>query len=308
MRAASDPWLQAGLAGGVRTGARNPREDGRHGAGRKDGRQGVEMRIYRMLWAVGVVLGLASSASAQLATQTALVGTVTDADGLVVPGATVMAVNVGTKDTYETITNEQGYYNIQFVRIGTYEISITLSGFQTFRAAGITVAGNQIVRTDATLRVGGLTDEVTIQAGAAVLATESAAVSETINRRAVADLPLGGRNVWNLASTTPGQPYPGRGSVADRPAGHAVFPRSQSAGHRLQLSRGQPQSGGHEPVARPRRPKRREHRSSVRAAQLAESDAARLQRRARVGDCRRTRREPEHARRVHAHAVAAPPQ
>ena len=50
-------------------------------------------------------LFLATNVSAQLASQTALVGTVTDSGNLVVPGAQVVAVNVGTKDTYEATTN-----------------------------------------------------------------------------------------------------------------------------------------------------------------------------------------------------------
>ena len=86
---------------------------------------------------------------AQLASQTALVGTVTDSGGLVLPGAQVVAVNVGTKDTYEATTNAEGYYNIQFVRTGTYDITVTLSGFQTFKATGVEVANNQVVRTNA---------------------------------------------------------------------------------------------------------------------------------------------------------------
>ena len=147
---------------------------------------------------------LATNAWAQLASQTALVGTVTDRDGLVVPGAQVMAVNVGTKDTYEATTNDEGYYHIQFVRIGTYEITITVSGFQTFKATGVEVATNQIVRTNAVMQVGGLAESVTVEAAATFLATDSAAVSETIGKREVVDLPLPGRNVWNLASATPG--------------------------------------------------------------------------------------------------------
>ena len=59
---------------------------------------------------LGLCLLLATSAWAQLASQTALVGTVTDGGGLVVPGAQVVAVNVGTKDTYEATTNAEGYY------------------------------------------------------------------------------------------------------------------------------------------------------------------------------------------------------
>src|SRR3954470_18970839 len=153
---------------------------------------------------LGLGLLLATSASAQLASQTALVGTVTDSGNLVVPGAQVTAVNVGTKDTYETTTSSEGYYNIQFVRTGTYEITISLAGFQTFKATGVQVAGNQVVRTDAVLKVGGLTESVNVEARAQVLATDSAVVSETIGKRAIVELPLNGRNVWNLAATTPG--------------------------------------------------------------------------------------------------------
>src|SRR3954468_8699992 len=153
---------------------------------------------------LGLGLLLATSASAQLASQTALVGTVTDSGNLVVPGAQVTAVNVGTKDTYETTTSSEGYYNIQFVRTGTYEITISLTGFQTFKATRVQVAGNQVVRTDAVLKVGGLTEAVNVEARAQVLTTDSAVVSETIGKRAIVELPLHGRNVWSLASTTPG--------------------------------------------------------------------------------------------------------
>jgi hypothetical protein len=147
---------------------------------------------------------LASSAWAQLASQTALVGTVTDSGGLVVPGAQVVAVNTGTKDTYEATTNAEGYYHIQFVRPGRYEITITIPSFQTFKATGVEVATNQVVRTNATLQVGGVTESVNVEAAAQVLDTDRATVSETIGERAIVELPLSGRNVWSLASTTPG--------------------------------------------------------------------------------------------------------
>ncbi len=126
---------------------------------------------------VGLVLLLTTSAWAQLASQTALVGTVTDNGGLVVPGAQVVAVNVGTRDTYEATTNAEGYYHIQFARPGKYEITVTMSGFGPFKATGVEVATNQVVRPT---------------------------VSATINERAVVELPLAGRNVWNLAATPPG--------------------------------------------------------------------------------------------------------
>ncbi|PYQ02647.1 MAG: hypothetical protein DMF83_23135, partial [Acidobacteria bacterium] len=151
----------------------------------------------------GLGLLLATSAWAQLASQTALVGTVTDSGGLVVPGAHVVAVNVGTKDTYEATTNSEGYYHIQFVRPGRYEITVTMSGFGPFKATGVEVATNQVVRTNAALQLGAITDSVTVEAKAQVLDTDRATVSETINQRAIVELPLNGRNVWNLATTTP---------------------------------------------------------------------------------------------------------
>ena len=124
--------------------------------------------------------------------------------GLVVPGASVVAVNVGTKDTYEATTNAEGDYHIQFVQPGNYEITVTVNGFQTFKATGVEVATNQVVRTNATLQVGGVTESVNVESRAQVLDTDRATVSETIGQRAIVELPLSGRNVWSLASTTPG--------------------------------------------------------------------------------------------------------
>src|SRR5438309_791470 len=147
---------------------------------------------------------LAGNASAQLASQTALVGTVTDQDGLVIPGAQVVAVNTGTRDTYETTTNGDGYYNIQFVRTGTYEITVALSGFQTSKVNGVEVANNQIARTNVVVRVGQLNESIVVAGSSPIIDTDSARLSETIGKRAVSDLPLNRRNVWNLPSTTPG--------------------------------------------------------------------------------------------------------
>ncbi len=159
-------------------------------------------------WAVGFVLIAclfgSGSAAAQLASQTALVGTVTDASGSVIPGATVVAVNLGTQDTYETTTNAQGRYSIQFVRIGTYRITVALEGFNTFVENSVEVATNQVVRTDATLRVGDISETVDVTAAAALLATDSAAIKQSIGQRAVEELPVSNRNVWTLAGTTPG--------------------------------------------------------------------------------------------------------
>jgi hypothetical protein len=160
--------------------------------------------MRRVSLSLSLVLLLSATAWAQLANQTALVGTVSDSAGLVVPGAQVIAVNLGTQGTYQATTNTDGSYTIPFVDIGKYEITITLAGFQTFTATGIEIATNQVVRTNAVMRVGGVAESVKVEASAQVLDTDRATISERIDERKVVDLPIIGRNVWSLASTTPG--------------------------------------------------------------------------------------------------------
>src|SRR5690242_12252834 len=154
----------------------------------------------------------------QIATTTALVGTVTDTTGQTVPEAKITAVNQGTQDTYTATTNVQGYYNIQFVRAGTYTVTVEHAGFQKFEKTGIVVENNQIVRNDASLSVGSLSQSVTIQAEAPVIKQDDASVAETITTRQVAELPLNGRDPMRLAITTPGV-IPGLKSANGVPPG-----------------------------------------------------------------------------------------
>src|SRR4029077_4619570 len=146
--------------------------------------KGVSM-VRPGLLSLGFCVLLTTSAWAQLASQTALVGTVTDTDGLVVPGAQIVAVNVGTRGTCEATTNAEGYYNIQFVRTGTYEISVALSGFQTSKVSGVDVANNQIARSNVVVKVGQVNESITVAGSAPIIDTDSARISETIGKRAV---------------------------------------------------------------------------------------------------------------------------
>src|SRR4051812_18673659 len=107
-------------------------------------------------------MSLAGIGGAQIATTTALVGTVTDASGKTVPGAKVSATNVGTRDVYRTTATEQGYYNIQFVAVGDYDIVVEQPGFQTARITGAHVAINQVVRNDVALKIGNVVESVTV--------------------------------------------------------------------------------------------------------------------------------------------------
>jgi hypothetical protein len=142
--------------------------------------------IKRFLASVSLFTLLGATASAQIATTTALVGTITDASGNTVPTAKVTAVNSGTHDTYSAVTNEQGFYNIQFIALGDYNLTVEQPGFQVSKVTGIHVDINQVVRTDVVLRVSNVVESVTVQATAAIK-TDDATVSEIISTRNVAD-------------------------------------------------------------------------------------------------------------------------
>ncbi|HTX38996.1 MAG TPA: TonB-dependent receptor [Bryobacteraceae bacterium] len=146
---------------------------------------------------------LATYSAAQIATTTSLVGTVTDASGKTVPNAKVTATNLGTHDIYTATTTESGYYNIQFVAVGDYEIKAEQSGFQISRVTPVHVDINQVVRTDIRLQIGNVVESVTVQATAGAIKTDDATVSEIIGTRSVSELPLNLRDPMSLATTIP---------------------------------------------------------------------------------------------------------
>ncbi len=162
---------------------------------------------------------LAVTASAQLATTTSLVGTVTDSTGKVIPDAKVTAVETGTSTVYATATNAQGYYSIEFVRVGTYNITVEQPGFQKVTETGIQVDINQTVRTDVTLKVGAVSQSVTVEATATAIKTDDATVSEILTTRAVSELPLNTRDPMSLAVTTPGVLQGTKSSLTGVPPG-----------------------------------------------------------------------------------------
>ena len=147
---------------------------------------------------------LAASSYAQIATTTSLVGTVSDSSGKVIAGAKITAVNSETLDTYNAVTNQDGNYRIDFVRVGTYNVACEFAGFARLQHTGSIVTINQIVRNDFTLHPGAVTESVSVEAVAPVIKTDDATISATVSSKQIANLPMNGRNALMLATTTPG--------------------------------------------------------------------------------------------------------
>jgi hypothetical protein len=174
------------------------------------------MKLFRI---VSLCLLLAACACAQLATTTSLVGTITDSSGQVIPGAKVTAVETGTADTYTATANGQGYYSLEFVRVGTYNVTAEAAGFQKVTKTGIIVDINQTVRTDLSLAVGSMTQSVTVQAEVTAIKTDDATVSEVMSTRSISELPLSGRDPMQLARMTPGVLIGVKSSATGTPPG-----------------------------------------------------------------------------------------
>ncbi|MBI5283230.1 MAG: TonB-dependent receptor [Candidatus Solibacter usitatus] len=156
----------------------------------------------------------------QLATTTSLVGTISDSTGKVIPRAKVTAVETSSATSYSTSTNEQGYYSIEFIRPGTYSVTVEQPGFQKTTSTGIEVSINQVVRTNVTLAVGALTQSVTVEAAVTAIKTDDASVSEVLSSRQIAELPLNGRDPMMLAVTTPGVLAGAKSSMTGIPPGN----------------------------------------------------------------------------------------
>jgi hypothetical protein len=142
--------------------------------------------------------------AAQLANTTSLVGNVIDTAGAGVPDATITVINTATGDTYAAKTGVDGSYHVEFLKIGTYAITVKHDGFSTMTTTGVLVEINQTVRTDFTLKVGQVTERVEVVASNPPIATDEASLREVISSQAIAELPLNGRDALQLALTTPG--------------------------------------------------------------------------------------------------------
>lgn len=133
-----------------------------------------------------------------------LLGTVTDASGAVVPGATVVAVNVATNVKSIATTSESGTYTIPFVLPGDYRVTVESSGFKTAVLEKVEVQVQQRVRLDFRLEPGIVTESITVAAEAPLLDVNDASLGEVINLRQIIELPQAGRNAYLQARIAPG--------------------------------------------------------------------------------------------------------
>src|SRR6266852_3619838 len=142
-------------------------------------------------------------AHAQLTTGV-FTGTVTDPSGAAVAGAEVAITNVGTGSTVTVKTSAEGSYRVSELAVGTYRFTVTAAGFKKVQKTGVYLNSGNIERVDFKLELGQQTETVEVVAGAVQVQTEDSRLSTTIGSTQISNLPLNGRNVFDLNTLAPG--------------------------------------------------------------------------------------------------------
>ncbi|MDT7813393.1 MAG: hypothetical protein QOJ42_3309, partial [Acidobacteriaceae bacterium] len=169
--------------------------------------------LRSLVWACALFICLLMFMSHQAKAQTlygSVVGTVTDNTGAAVPDSSVVITNTQTNDSRTVASDNGGVYTVSTVPAGNYQVTITKQGFQGFKTTGIDVKANNVVRVDAQLQVGTVSQTVEVQSAvAAQLQTDTADVHSEISSHALETTPQATRSYQGILNQVPGMVPPG---------------------------------------------------------------------------------------------------
>ena len=121
-----------------------------------------------------------------------------DQTGAVLPGTEITATQTETGISRSTISNETGSYVLPNLTVGPYRLEVSLPGFRTFVQTGIVLQVNSSPVINAVLEVGQVSEQVEVQANAAMVETRNSSVGQVIENQRILELPLNGRQVTDL--------------------------------------------------------------------------------------------------------------
>ncbi|MEJ7608457.1 MAG: carboxypeptidase-like regulatory domain-containing protein [Bryobacteraceae bacterium] len=133
-----------------------------------------------------------------------VLGTVTDTSGAVVSAAEITVANKDTGQTARLESNQLGYFEAPLLRPGSYEIKVARPGFKTVVRNNVQVQVESRVRLDFSLEVGDAATSIAITGDAPLLEADTASLGQVISARTVMEMPIRGRNVFDLAALSPG--------------------------------------------------------------------------------------------------------
>ena len=168
-------------------------------------------RLVRV--AVTTLILSGPSIQAQIS-QASLQGTVRDPSGASVPSATVLLKEKATGATRSVVTSASGEYTVPDLAPAEYSLTVSVTGFKTVLVESLTLHTGENSTYNASMELGTASQEVTVSSAVALVNTTSAEVSHLVPPSQVAELPLNGRNFWELTQLTPGATFVPRGQTA----------------------------------------------------------------------------------------------
>ena len=167
-----------------------------------------------------VVVFCPAAVSAQ-SSNASLTGRITDPSKAVIPAAKVSVINTGTRIHYDTVTNGTGSYYVANLSPGTYRVEVEKLGFKTVIKSDLVLHVQDALEVNFEMAFGSTSESVTVQGGAPPLDTESATMGTVVEQRKANELPLNGRNVFNLIELAPS--VVPQGSATGTPVGVNPF-------------------------------------------------------------------------------------
>ena len=167
------------------------------------GRATSNLTLFKFLFAFSFFWAIAPLSLLAQTTST-LQGTITDQQALLIAGAEVRITGTSVAAVHTATSDENGLYRIAALPAGTYDLTVSKTGFavRTFRNLEITL--NRTVTFNITLAVGTLTEEVTVVGQMPLLETQTSSQGATILPQQIVDMPINGRNYLDLLQLVPG--------------------------------------------------------------------------------------------------------
>lgn len=187
-------------------------------------------RTYLICLSLFIVAVLLNGPSVWSQTATgSITGVARDETGGVIPGVTIRAVRTATGESREVVTSNSGSYRIPNVSPGEYTLTAELPGFKTVVNRDLEVTVGEVLRVDFLMEVGEITEEVVVQAQSETVNKEEGRLSNLVEAAEIQDLPLNGRNAYQLAQLGTGV-FPTMGVTAQdsgSPAGSSFIVNGQ---------------------------------------------------------------------------------
>lgn len=131
-------------------------------------------------------------------------GRITDSGGSVLPGVSVTLTNLGTGQKKNAVSGQDGYFHFPDLLPGNYSIRAERTGFKSLNVPALTVHVDQALRNDIVMPVGAVSTTVNVTAESPLLQTQTSSTGQVVTGKRILEMPLNGRNVFNLVLLVPG--------------------------------------------------------------------------------------------------------